>query len=103
MKPKRSLGFAIAVSAGLAMALLPGLFAKAAENSPNREELIRKLQAQEQKYEQDEKYWSQEPITQQDYEVQEAKLKQVIAELKSGQSVSKQEIEAATRRVKTPY
>jgi len=103
MKRKGLLSVVLAVSAGFAMTLLPGSFANAADNSANREELIQKLQTQEQKYEHDEKYWSQEPITQQDYEVQEAKLKQVIAELKSGQSVSRQEIDAATRRVKTPY
>lgn len=49
------------------------------------------------------KYWSQEPITQQDYYVQEKLDRQLIARISAGEPVSQGEIEQALTRVDTPY
>jgi len=49
------------------------------------------------------KYWSQEPITQQDYYVQERQDRQLIAKISAGEPVSQAELDQALRRVDTPY
>jgi hypothetical protein len=61
------------------------------------------LQRQEQMDEYKAKFWSQEPITQQDYYVQERQDRQLIAKISAGQPVSRVELEQALQRVDTPY
>jgi hypothetical protein len=43
------------------------------------------------------KFWSQEPITQQDYYVQEKQDRQLIAKISAGEPVSQDEVEQALR------
>ena len=49
------------------------------------------------------KFWSQEPITQQDYYVQEKLDRQLIARIAAGEPVTQAELNDALRRVDTPY
>ena len=49
------------------------------------------------------KYWSQEPITQQDYYIQERQDRQLIAKISAGEPVSPDELARALRRDDTPY
>ena len=65
--------------------------------------LIKKLQKQEQMDEAKAKFWSQEPITQQDYDVQEQEDRRLIAEISAGEPVSRAEIEQALKHVDTEY
>jgi hypothetical protein len=65
--------------------------------------IVNQLQRQEQMDEYKAKYWSQEPITQQDYYVQERQDRQLIAKISAGEPVSRAELEQALARVDTPY
>jgi len=49
------------------------------------------------------KFWSQEPLTQQDYYVQEKQDRHLVAKISAGQPVSSAEIEQALQRVDTEY
>jgi hypothetical protein len=65
--------------------------------------IVSQLQRQEQIDEYKAKYWSQEPITQQDYYVQERQDRQLIAKISAGEPVTQAELDQALRRVDTPY
>jgi hypothetical protein len=65
--------------------------------------VVNQLQRQEQMDEYKAKFWSQEPITQQDYYVQERQDRQLIAKISAGEPVSRAELEQALARVDTPY
>jgi hypothetical protein len=65
--------------------------------------IMSQLQRQEQMDEYKAKFWSQEPITQQDYYVQERQDRQLIAKISAGLPVSPGELEQALARVDTPY
>jgi hypothetical protein len=65
--------------------------------------VVSQLQRQEQMDEFKAKSWTQEPITQQDYYVQEQQDRQLIARIEAGQPVSHAELEQALRRVDTDY
>ena len=65
--------------------------------------IVSQLQRQEQTDEFKAKSWTQEPITQQDYYVQERQDRQLIARIEAGQPVSHAELEQALRRVDTDY
>jgi hypothetical protein len=65
--------------------------------------IVSQLQRQEQMDEFKAKYWSQEPITQQDYYVQEKQDRQLIAKISAGEPVSHDELVQALKRVDTPY
>jgi hypothetical protein len=49
------------------------------------------------------KFWSQEPLTQQDFYVQEKEDRQLIARISSGEQISHDEIEQALKSVDTDY
>lgn len=65
--------------------------------------VVSQLQHQQQMDEFKAKFWSQEPITQQDYYVQERQDRQLIARISAGEPVSQAELEQALTRVDTPY
>jgi hypothetical protein len=65
--------------------------------------IVSQLQRQRQMDEYKAKYWSQEPITQQDYYVQERQDRQLIAKISAGEPVSQDELAQALKRVDTPY
>jgi hypothetical protein len=65
--------------------------------------LVKKLQKQERMDEFKAKFWSQEPLTQQDYDVQEKEDQRLIAEISAGEPVSPGEIEQALKRIDTDY
>ncbi len=95
----------LAIAAGL---LLPAA-AFAQPGYPNADSpsasaaLINRLQKQEQIDEFKAKFWSQEPITQQDYYVQEREDRQLIARISAGVPVSHEELTQAMKRVDTDY
>jgi hypothetical protein len=65
--------------------------------------LVDRLQQQEQSDESQAKFWSQEPVTQQDYYVQETKDRELIARISAGEPVSRDELAEALERVDTEY
>jgi hypothetical protein len=65
--------------------------------------IINKLQKQEQIDEFKAKFWSQEPITQQDYYVQEREDRRLIARISAGEPVSHEDLAQALKRVDTDY
>jgi hypothetical protein len=82
----------------LAQAVIP------VSSAPNDSSaIVSQLQRQEQMDEFKAKYWSQEPITQQDYYVQEKQDRQLIAKISAGEPVSHDELVQALKRVDTPY
>ena len=85
-------------TAALAQTVIP------VSSAPNDSSaIVSQLQRQEQIDEYKAKYWSQEPITQQDYYVQERQDRQLIARISAGEPVSRAELDQALRRVDTPY
>ena len=65
--------------------------------------VIGQLERQKQLGEYKAKSWSQEPITQQDYYVQERQDRQLIARISAGQPVSAAELRQALGHVDTEY
>ena len=65
--------------------------------------VIQKLQNQERMDEFGAKFWSQEPLTQQDFYVQEKEDRQLVARISAGEPVSHFELEQALKRVETDY
>jgi hypothetical protein len=65
--------------------------------------LVNQLQRHEQMDEFKAKFWSQEPVTQQDYYVQEKEDRQLIAKISAGEPVSPSELTQALTRVDTEY
>jgi hypothetical protein len=65
--------------------------------------VVSQLEHQRQMDEFKAKFWSQEPITQQDYEVQGRLDRQLIAKISAGEPVTQAELEQALTRVDTPY
>lgn len=65
--------------------------------------LVNQLQRQQQRDEFKAKFWSQEPITQQDYYVQEKQDRELVARISAGEPVSQTELEQALTRVDTEY
>ena len=65
--------------------------------------VVSQLQRQEQMDEYKAKFWSQEPITQQDYYVQEKQDRQLAAKISAGLPVTHDELDQALKRVDTPY
>src|SRR5271166_5286318 len=85
-------------AAALAQPVLPSL------NSPaDASALIKRLQAQERMNEFEAKFWTQEPITQQDFCVQETEDRELIAKISAGEPVSHAELDEALKRVDTDY
>ena len=69
----------------------------------DRSAMVSQLERQQEMDEYKAKYWSQEPITQQDYYVQERQDRQLIAKISAGEPVSHDELVQALERVDTPY
>ena len=65
--------------------------------------VISQLQKQEQIDEFKAKFWSQEPLTQEDYDVQEREDRHLIARISAGQPVSHDDLAEALKHVDTPY
>ena len=65
--------------------------------------LVQRLEQQERIDEFKAKYWSQEPLTQQDYYVQEKEDRHLVARISAGEPVSSAEIEQALQRIDTDY
>jgi hypothetical protein len=91
----------ISLAAGL---LLPAAaFAQPIYPNADSTAIVNRLQKQERNDEFKAKFWSQEPVTQQDYYVQERQDRQLIARISAGEPVSQAELDQALRRVDTPY
>lgn len=69
----------------------------------DRSAIVSQLQRQQEMDEYKAKSWSQEPITQQDYYVQEKLDRQLIAKISAGEPVSHDELVKALKRVDTEY
>lgn len=65
--------------------------------------VVSRLQRQQEMDEYKAKFWSQEPITQQDYYVQERQDRQLIARISAGEPVSAAELRQALGHVDTEY
>ncbi len=65
--------------------------------------IVSQLQRQQEMDEYKAKFWSQEPITQQDYYVQGKLDRQLIAKISAGEPVSHDELVQALKRVDTQY
>jgi hypothetical protein len=84
--------------AALAQPVLPSL-----SSIDDSSAVIQSLERQERMDELEAKFWSQEPITQQDYYVQENQDRQLIAKISAGESVTRDEIVQALQKVDTDY
>jgi len=85
-------------AAALAQPVLPSL-----SSTSDRSSIVAKLQQQAQMDELEAKFWSQEPLTQQDYYVQEKEDRQLVARISAGEQISPVEIEQALKGVDTDY
>jgi hypothetical protein len=90
----------IAFVAGL---LVPAVVLAQTSSPADNTALVSQLQRQEQRDEFKAKFWSQEPVTQQDYYVQEKQDRQLVARISAGEPVSQSELEQALTRVDTEY
>jgi hypothetical protein len=85
-------------AAALAQPVLPSL-----SSTDDSSVIVERLQQQARMDEFEAKFWSQEPLTQQDYYVQEKEDRQLVARIASGEAISHDEIEQALSRVDTDY
>jgi hypothetical protein len=95
----------IAFAAGLlvpAVALAGSVIPVSTSYSDNSA-VIRQLQEQERMDEYKAQYWSQEPITQEDYWVQAKQDRQLIARMTAGEPVPAEQVEQALRHIDTDY
>ena len=72
-------------------------------SGPDSAALVQRLEQQERIDEFKAKYWSQEPLTQQDYYVQEKEDRHLVARISAGEPVSSAEIDQALQRIDTEY
>jgi hypothetical protein len=95
----------VTLTAGLILptAALAQMIAPASSAPYDSSAVVSKLQRQQKIDEYKAKYWSQEPITQQDYYVQEKLDRQLVAKIAAGEPVTQAELGQALRRVDTPY
>lgn len=95
----------IAFAAVLAVPVtaLAGSASPSFSSPPDRTGLVNQLQQQERADEFKAKFWSQEPITQQDYYVQENEDQDLIAKISAGEPVSQTELEDGLKRIDTAY
>ena len=91
----------ISLGAGL---LLPAVvFAQPISPNADNAAIVDRLQQQEKIDELKAKYWSQEPLTQQDYYVQEKEDRVLVARISAGEPVSQNDLAQALKRVETDY
>jgi hypothetical protein len=84
--------------------LLPaGAFAQPVYPNADNAAVISRLQKQEKIDEYKAKYWSQEPITQQDYYVQERQDRVLAGKISAGEPVSQEDLAQAFKRIETDY
>ena len=95
----RSLGI-LAFAAGL---MLPAAALAQSTAPTDNTAVVNKLQKQAQMDEHKARCWTQEPVTQQDYYVQEREDRQLIAKISAGEPVSNDELADALKRVDTEY
>ena len=65
--------------------------------------VIQSLQEQERMDDFEAKFWSQEPLTQQDFYVQEKEDRRLVTRISAGEAVSRAEFEQALTTVDTDY
>jgi hypothetical protein len=82
----------------LAQPVLPSL-----SSTDGSSAIIERLQEQERMDEFEAKFWTQEPLTQQDFCVQEKEDRQLAARISAGEPVTHAELEEALKRVETDY
>ena len=85
-------------AAALAQPVMPSL-----SSTSDRSAIVARLQQQARMDELEAKFWSQEPLTQQDYYVQEKEDRQLVARISAGETISHDEIEQALEGVDTDY
>ena len=85
-------------AAALAQPVLPSL-----SSTGDSSAIVARLQQQASMDELEAKFWSQEPLTQQDYYVQEKEDRQLMVRIAAGETISHDEIEQALERVDTDY
>jgi hypothetical protein len=95
----------IAFAAGLLLPAiaLAGSIIPVSTTVSDKNVIIQQLQTQEQQDQYKAQFWSQEPVTQQDYYVQAREDRQLITRLSAGEPVSAEEVERALRHVDTDY
>jgi hypothetical protein len=95
----------IAFAAGLLLpaAAFAGSVSPVSATFSDTNVIIQQLEAQEQRDEYRAQFWSQEPVTQQDYYVQAKRDRQLIARLSAGEPVSANEVEQALKHIDTDY
>ena len=91
------------ISLGAGLLLSAGALAQPVYPNTDNAAIINRLQKQEKIDEYKAKYWSQEPLTQQDYYVQEKEDRALIAKISAGETVSKDDLAQALKRVETDY
>jgi hypothetical protein len=100
MMNSRCLGI-IAFAVGLAVPAVA--LAQSSAPNPDSATIVNQLQRHEQMDEFKAKFWTQEPVTEQDYYVQEKQDRQLIARISAGEQVSPDELAQALKRVDTDY
>ena len=91
------------ISLGAALLLPAVVFAQPISPNADNAAIINRLQEQEKIDEYKAKYWSQEPLTQQDYYVQEKEDRVLVARISAGEPVSQNDLAQALKRVETDY
>jgi hypothetical protein len=91
------------ISLGAALLLPAVVFAQPISPNADNAAIINRLQEQEEIDEYKAKYWSQEPLTQQDYYVQEKEDRVLISRISAGEPVSQSDLADALKRVETDY
>lgn len=97
----------LALATGLLITTAAAAFAASisttVSTSSDNNAIIRQLQQQERSDEYKAQYWSQEPITQQDYYVQARQDRQLIRRISAGEPVSDWELKQALMHIDTDY
>jgi hypothetical protein len=91
------------ISLGAGLLLPAGAFAQTVYPNADNAAIVDRLQQQEKIDELKAKYWSQEPLTQQDYYVQEKEDRILVARISAGEPVSQNDLAQALKRVETDY
>jgi hypothetical protein len=91
------------ISIGVGLLLPAAAFAQPVYPNADNAAIINRLQKQEKVDEYKAKYWSQEPLTQQDYYVQEKEDRVLISRISAGEPVTQNDLTDALKRVETDY
>ena len=98
-------GYSTAAMFGLALLIVPAASATPGVQSTTNDniQVIQTLKMAERVDQENEKQWSQEPLTQADFDLQEQTIEGLTLGLNKGEQVGSEEIEEATKAVPTPY